>query len=141
MSRHTITEATKLAGISRTQMYSHYIKKGLVKVSEANGKKYIDTSDLIAVFGELQEPDIFEQKNTNQNSTEDTESALIKELRSQITDLKKDKAELKEENALREERSQATIIALTSRLEAPEAPKRQNIIARFWHGLGEKDEN
>lgn len=139
MARHTITEATKLAGISRTQMYSHYLKKGLIKISEANGKKYIDTSDIIAVFGELKETSTPEQISTVKDSTEGTESALMQELRVQIADLKKDKAELKEESATREERFQATIIALTSRLEAPAPVEHVNPIKRWWRGLGDKE--
>ena len=137
MARHTITEAIKLTGISRTQMYNHYIKKSLIKVSEANGKKYIDTSDLIAVFGELKAPNTPEHIDTQKNSTESPESALVKELRDRIAELKADKHEMRVENAKREERHQATIIALTSRLEAP-APKEGNPFSRWWHGLGDK---
>lgn len=59
MAQVSISQAAKMAGISRTTMY-RYIADG--KVSKQNGK--IDTSELIRVFGDL----------SNKNDTNETET-------------------------------------------------------------------
>jgi DNA-binding transcriptional MerR regulator len=49
-----ITQAAKLAGITRQYLHSHYIKSGLITVlTGADGKPRIDTSEIIRVFGAL----------------------------------------------------------------------------------------
>ncbi|WP_312283754.1 hypothetical protein [Candidatus Igneacidithiobacillus taiwanensis] len=53
MTKLTITEAAKVAGISRMTLYKH-IKNGLISVEKDQfGKPGIDTSELIRVFGDL----------------------------------------------------------------------------------------
>ena len=50
----TLLEAAKLAGISRSYFHRKYVKQGIVSVStDRNGKKQIDTAELIRVFGKL----------------------------------------------------------------------------------------
>lgn len=61
MARLSISEAIRQSGVSRSTFYEKYIKQGLISVSESNGKKHVDTSE---VFGELKgstEKDILEQ--------------------------------------------------------------------------------
>lgn len=54
MALVNITQAAKLAGITRQYLHSHYVKSGLITVSYgADGKPKIDTSEIIRVFGEL----------------------------------------------------------------------------------------
>lgn len=54
MARVSISKAAKLAGVSRSTLYSTYINKGALSVSSgADGKKYIETSELLRVFGTL----------------------------------------------------------------------------------------
>jgi hypothetical protein len=54
MARHSITAAAKLAGIARSAMYEHYINNGKLSVShDERNKPYIDTSELLRVFGQL----------------------------------------------------------------------------------------
>jgi DNA-binding transcriptional MerR regulator len=54
MALVNITQAAKLAGITRQYLHSHYIKSGLITVSKgADGKPRVDTSEIIRVFGEL----------------------------------------------------------------------------------------
>ena len=56
MARVSISEAAKLAGISRNSLYKTYISKGRITVSgDKSGKKYIETSELLRVFHELQD--------------------------------------------------------------------------------------
>ncbi len=57
----SISKAAKLAGVSRSTLYTSYINKGVISVSaDGKGRKCIDTSELLRVFGSLQldsEPD------------------------------------------------------------------------------------
>lgn len=49
-----ITEASKLAGVSRTYLYKKYINTGTLSVTkDERGHKVIDVSELIRVFGKL----------------------------------------------------------------------------------------
>jgi hypothetical protein len=51
MARHSISEAARLAGISRTAFYEHHINKGTISVpKDERGKKYIDTAELLRAF-------------------------------------------------------------------------------------------
>ena len=64
MAQVSITQAAKLAGKARSHFYAGYIKPGKITVStDDEGKKYIDTSELIRVFGSL-------KGLTEQDSTE-----------------------------------------------------------------------
>jgi len=66
MPKVTITEAAKLAGISRAHLYNRYIKTGAISVSkDSRDRPYIDTSELLRVFGEL--------SNTSLNTEDYTE--------------------------------------------------------------------
>ena len=54
MAKVSISQAAKLAGISRTALYKSYINKGLLSTSrDEAGKKYIDISEILRVFGKL----------------------------------------------------------------------------------------
>jgi len=54
MALVNITQAAKLAGITRQYMYSHYIKTGKITVSkDKDNKPQIDTSEILRVFGEI----------------------------------------------------------------------------------------
>lgn len=58
MARVSISKAAKLAGVSRSTLYTTYINKGALSVSsESDGKKYIETSELLRVFGSLASED------------------------------------------------------------------------------------
>jgi hypothetical protein len=50
MSKISISEVARLAGISRTNLYKTYINTGKISVSRENDKVYIDASELIRVF-------------------------------------------------------------------------------------------
>lgn len=54
MALVSISEAAKLAGIARSQLYSQYIKRGVLSVSkDAQDKPKIDTAELLRVFGSI----------------------------------------------------------------------------------------
>ena len=54
MAQVSITEAAKLANVSRATFYRSYINTGVVSViADPKGKKKVDTSELLRVFGQL----------------------------------------------------------------------------------------
>ena len=130
MAQLSITEAIKQSPIGKTYFYKKYIATGKITVSVDNsGKKYIDSSELLRVFGELkgsQAMDVHKQTkvdNTVQAEPTDNEQReLVRMLREQISDLKADK-----------EFYQSQITSLTNRLEGPTS--HSNPFVRWWRGL------
>ncbi len=130
MARVSISEAARLAGISRGSLYKSYLNKGVISVSsDSSGKKFIDTSELLRVFGELEgnsseQPDDA-QESTSEQLREQVETAKdieIKMLREQVSELKADKAFY-----------QAQVTELTSTIKLLEAPKNSTpIYPRLW---------
>ena len=54
MAKHTVTEAAKLAGCSRSYFYKKYIRSGIVSVErDQEGNPLIDTSEILRVSGSL----------------------------------------------------------------------------------------
>lgn len=133
--RLTITQAIEQSGISRTHFYGHYIKKGLISVTEENGKKFIDSSELVRVFPDLtgvQSPDIQIQTDVHapgqgesEQSVQSGQHELVKSLEKQISELQSDKAFL-----------QSQVVSLTNRLPAP-AKKRQSWLSKIWYAKDE----
>lgn len=72
MARVSISQAAKLAGVSRSSLYKTYLNKGAISVSkDSSGKKYIETSELLRVFGTLQ-GDTFTHPEDTQKKTGNT---------------------------------------------------------------------
>ena len=127
MARLSVSDAIKQSGVARSTFYSKYINKGLISVSVSDGKKYIDSSELVRVFPEL-------DNRTTKNSPSDTESNSIvhpentllkmeiKLLREVLDKTEQDKQWLKDQNT-----------TLLLRLEAPAQPV--NPLIRWWRGL------
>ncbi|TXH67731.1 MAG: hypothetical protein E6Q83_16570 [Thiothrix sp.] len=70
MPQVSISEAARLAGISRSNLYKNYIKQGLISVVRNHqGQPQIDISELLRVFGEI-------QKNTALSSKTQVEDTL-----------------------------------------------------------------
>ena len=64
MSKVSISEASRLTNKTRKTIYK-YIQDGLLTVSmDTKGKKVIDISELIRVFGEIEMPEYTEVNNT-----------------------------------------------------------------------------
>jgi len=54
MAKVNISEAARMVGKSRSHLYEKYINTGAITVdSDREGRKVIDTSELIRVFGSL----------------------------------------------------------------------------------------
>ena len=70
MAQVNITQAAKLAGVARTTLYNTYIKAGKITVTkDRSGHKCIDTSELLRVFGELQNDEAVQLDNTLERPT------------------------------------------------------------------------
>lgn len=69
MAQVSITQAAKLVGKARSYLYTGYIKTGKLTVgTDDEGKKCIDTEELIRVFGRLKGQDV---EDANNGSIED----------------------------------------------------------------------
>lgn len=54
MAKVTVTEAAKLAGLGRQQLYRGYISTGKISVErDHQGRPQIDTAEILRVFGEM----------------------------------------------------------------------------------------
>lgn len=133
MARVSISEAARLAGISRGSFYKSYIKKGAISVSsDSAGKKFIDTSELLRVFGELKgdrseqvgDTQINTGEQVMEQSREQVETAKdveIRMLREQIEELRTDK-----------QFYQTQVSELTSAVKLLEGPKHPRLWWQFW---------
>ena len=132
MARVSITEAARLAGIGRSSFYQTYINKGAISVSkDSSGKKFIETSELIRVFGELGDNTSEQSENTegcaevlDVTATETAKDLEIKMLREQL-----------EKTEQREQWLQSQVQNLTDTmklLEAPKHPQHPRLWYQFW---------
>ncbi|MGK9453137.1 hypothetical protein ACSSZE_18090 [Acidithiobacillus caldus] len=54
MAKVTVTEAARLAGLGRQQLYRGYISTGKISVErDHQGRPQIDTAEILRVFGEM----------------------------------------------------------------------------------------
>ncbi len=94
----TITDASKMVGISRQTMYNRYINKGVITVNRINDEPKIDVSDLIRVFGNIKDLRQEDGENghdvTNDNDSNNIE--LLSELKTKVALLEQENAMLKE---------------------------------------------
>lgn len=80
MSKISISEAARLAGISRNHLYKKYINQGLISVMSDDNKPFIDVSELLRVFPNAKIiTDDTLHKNTVDNSTNTELVTLLKE--------------------------------------------------------------
>ncbi|EFH4100654.1 TPA: helix-turn-helix domain-containing protein [Citrobacter freundii] len=57
MASHTVTEAAKLAGVTRRTIYRHISTGKLSATVTSEGHTQIDTSELLRVYGALSQPE------------------------------------------------------------------------------------
>jgi hypothetical protein len=136
MAKVSISQAAKLAGISRTSLYKTYLNKGVVSISkDSSGKKCIDTAELLRVFGELQGDTVnsnptqgFEQKLTPETVTQNDLLIEVGQLRFERSNLKEQLSTARE----REEWYKHQIDTLTSTLKLLEHKPAPTKPARRW---------
>ena len=140
MANISITAAAKLAGVSRSTLYRTYIDKGLLSVSkDQQGKRCIDTSELLRVFGTLQGE--AEQGDTSDNvgQSNATESDSVRQPEKKPEskesalelELKLTKEQL-EESREREGWYKKQIDNLTDTMKLLEAPKQPQYPRRWY---------
>ena len=87
MALVSVSQAARLAGISRQHLYRKYIKPGEISVQrDEKGDPIIDTSELLRVFGVL-EGDTSGDDNKLQKATQEKysgDSALVTELQAKL---------------------------------------------------------
>ncbi len=88
MAKVTVSEAARLVGVARQNLYKNYINEGKISVERDHlGKPRIDTSELIRVFGEIRMTPENTEENNNDNEVQRTIQAkdeVIAALRSQL---------------------------------------------------------
>lgn len=104
MAKVSVSEAARLAGISRTNFYKNYIHTGKITVEQnAQQKPVVDTSEILRVFGQFKglqnkrnDDSILEQKithekelqNNNVHNQSDSSREVIELLKSQLLEAK-----------------------------------------------------
>lgn len=88
MAKVTVTEAARLAGLGRQQLYRGYISAGKISVDRNHqGKPQIDTAEILRVFGELKgtpEATHGESQEHDLNSVVQAKDEVIRELRDRL---------------------------------------------------------
>ena len=85
MSKVSITQAAKLAKISRSTLYNKYINTGLLSVEVVEDKKFIDMSELLRVFGcsvsqdsqDVQQTTVLHTQDSTENTAKDKIISLL----------------------------------------------------------------
>lgn len=125
MPKVSISEAAKLAQVSRSTLYNKYINAGKISIEHVDNKKVIDMSELLRVFGnQLHKDSRVVQNNTVQTASiqpENTEKDKI------ITLLEKQLEEAKQ----REEWLKTQLEKTTHLLEDKTAKKRKKFLGIF----------
>lgn len=94
----TITDAAKTVGLSRSHFHMTYVKPGKITVErDDQGKPWVDTSELLRVFGKLQGTNIENthevfggehQKTLTEHNENATLQAEVRLLREQLLEAK-----------------------------------------------------
>ncbi|EPS2710274.1 helix-turn-helix domain-containing protein [Cronobacter turicensis] len=103
MASHSVTEAAKLAGVTRRTIYRH-IKAGKLSASVTGGDNtVIETSELLRVYGALSQPEPRKVSTGSHESQPEYVTLLLAEmsqLREQISSLTSKVDELQSKLAL-----------------------------------------
>ena len=121
----SITEASKLVNISRATMYNKYINTGIISVESVDGVKQIDISELIRVFGAIQQ---LGNKNDIINTDIDNKIHTAKD--KIITILESQLSEARDREKWLMLQLEKTTHLLENKQE-PEKPKRKKLLGIF----------
>ena len=140
MTHVSISKAATLAGVSRATLYKTYINKGRISVSsDTNGKKYIDTSEILRVFGSIkpEKPDSESRQADSKADTAKTDSNTlaiqVEILEKQLNEALKREELLRQDFGGRESFYQGQIKELTSTIKLLEPPeKHPRLWWQFW---------
>jgi len=133
MAQVSISEAARLTGKSRKTLHTYISNGKLTKVTDAQGKPKIDTSELIRVFGELSKPKetVTSQCNFSQEVTPETvtiNSAEIDHLKQEVAFLR----ELLAEKDKRNDDLKQALLLIESKLPATHEPQPTPVTKKSW---------
>lgn len=137
MALVSISEAARLAGTARSNLYKSYIETGILSITkDSKGKPKVDTSELLRVFGELKTvQDNSTPQDTQQDGTDKKKQDTRQDAGHQaVIDLLKQQLDEAKE---REQFYQQQIRELTNTMKLLEhrpQPRRQ--WWNFWKGAG-----
>lgn len=148
MAKVSVSEAARLAGISRTNFYKNYIHTGKITVDQnAQQKPVVDTSEILRVFGQLKgtqdssndysanEQKITPEKrieNSGVNSQSDSSREVIELLKSQLLEAKERELWLQKQI----EDLTSTVKLLEDKQTKPQHKKAR----RNWWPFGKREE-
>ncbi|HEA0799171.1 TPA: helix-turn-helix domain-containing protein [Escherichia coli] len=112
MALHSVTEAAKMAGVTRRTIY-RYLKSGKLSAAVTGGDNtQIETSELLRVFGSLSQPKVEEVSTESQENVPEYVTRLLDEMsrlreiiESQKTLLLEDKQSREQQDAERQQQS------------------------------------
>jgi AraC-like DNA-binding protein len=80
MALVSISDAARLAGISRTHLYKKYLAEGILsKTTDEQGNSVIDTAEILRVFGKLHgDSTITDEVNMPLQQDLQTENTILK---------------------------------------------------------------
>ncbi|HCA6557623.1 MAG: DNA-binding protein [Gammaproteobacteria bacterium] len=136
MARVSISEAARLAGVSRPTVY-RMIKSGELTytsvVTHGKSVKTIDTAELIRVFGMLEGVNDSKSDTVkfDDNATE-VNSEFLHRLQHQVTLLHAENAGLKDAVNARDEHISSLRQAMQLLEHKPETPAAATSVARWW---------
>jgi len=127
MSKHTISEAARLAGKHRSTIQKHIKEGKLSKIVDDEGNPYIETSELLRVYKNIRAGDIDSNSDTSTNLQAATPSstAKIEELETKL-ELEKAKREHTEALLRKTEKSESEWKNLADRLSLLLTDQRQS---------------
>jgi excisionase family DNA binding protein len=113
MALHTVSEAAKMAGVTRRTIY-RYLKSGKLSAAVTDGDNTsIETSELLRVFGSLSQPEAEEVSTGSQENEPEYVTRLLDEMsklrdiiESQQTLLLEDKQSREQQTAERQQQSE-----------------------------------
>ncbi|WP_312068176.1 helix-turn-helix domain-containing protein [Exiguobacterium sp.] len=113
MALHSVTEAAKMAGVTRRTIY-RYLKSGKLSAAvTGDDNTQIETSELLRVFGSLSQPEAEEVSTESQGNEPEYVTRLLDEMsklrdiiESQQTLLLEDKQSREQQKAERQQQSE-----------------------------------
>ena len=117
MAVHTVTEAAKLAGVTRRTIY-RYIKQGkLSTVVTGSDSAQIETSELLRVFGNLSHPEESKVSTGSHQKEPEYGTRFMAEM-SQIRDLVQGQQQLLLEDKLKTQKLREQVTGLQNERDA-----------------------
>ncbi len=137
MNKISISEAARMAGISRQHFYKAFINTGKISVIRDNDKVYIDVSELLRVFPNCKQSETQQLHDlTNESDSKlQANDEIITTLKAQLSEAKEREQQIIEQSQKREEWLKQQIDELRQQqsnlLEDKTAKKRKKFLGIF----------